>query len=462
VSIDATLDTKLPLSLPAARGGAVFLYGSCAHREERLAHLDVIVDGDRHAAGAWNMPRSDLGRDSGFWATVPIPQRPQPGPLEVGLRARLSSGRELTAALGSVDLTGSAPAGGRGAPAAAPRGELIAICLATFEPDFELFRAQVESLRAQTDRHWVCVVSDDCSAPATFEELLGVLDGDERFRVSRSDERLGFYHNFERALTLAPPEAGLVALCDQDDRWYPDKLESLRRALGQAQLVYSDLRLVDAGGRVLRDTLWKGRRNNHTDLASLLVANTITGAATLFRREVAERALPFPDPPGWQFHDHWLGLVALATGDVAYVDRPLYDYVQHEGAILGHVSPRRRGEGPDRPGLLTRWRAAYFYGYLGRVVHAQALVARCPDMASGKRRILTRFIAAERSLRAFAWLALRPLRSLVGANETLGSEIQLALGIVWRRLASAGHRDAALPPLASFEQRRLRRWRARL
>jgi hypothetical protein len=214
----------------------------------------------------------------------------------------------------------------------------------------------------------------------------------------------------------------------------------------------------------LRDTLWKGRRNNHTDLASLLVANSITGAATLFRREVAERALPFPDPPGWQFHDHWVGLVALAAGDVAYVDRPLYDYVQHPKAILGHVSPRRRREpgAPRRPGLLTRWRAAYFYGYLGRVLHAHALIARCPQMAARKRGLLARFIAAERSPQAFAWLALRPLRGLAGANETLGSELQLALGVVWRRLASIAPVDGTLPPLGSFEQRRLRRWRARV
>ena len=143
-----------------------------------------------------------------------------------------------------------------------------------------------------------------------------------------------------------------MALCDQDDRWYPEKLEVLRGALGGAQLVYSDQRLVDRSGRVLRETLWKGRRNNHTNLASLLVANTITGAATLFRRELAELALPFPEAPGWQFHDHWLGLVALASGEVAYVDRPLYDYVQHAWRG-GRSGCGRRGERGDRAGRLA-------------------------------------------------------------------------------------------------------------
>jgi hypothetical protein len=68
-----------------------------------------------------------------------------------------------------------------------------------------------------------------------------------------------------------------------------------------------------------------------------LVANTITGAASLFRREVLDYALPFPPRYGAAYHDHWVALVAMALGEVDYIDRPLYDYVQHDGAALGHA-----------------------------------------------------------------------------------------------------------------------------
>src|SRR5207248_10245457 len=161
---------------------------------------------------------------------------------------------------------------------------------------------------------------------------------DPRFFVSRSEVRLGFYRNFELVLHMLPDGASLVALCDQDDSWHPDKLEGLRAELGSAQLVYSDQRLVTAEGDVLRETLWRGRSNNHTNLASLLIANTITGAASLMRRDAVARALPFPETNGYKFHDHWLSLVALASGRISYVDRPLYDYVQHPGAVFGDVS----------------------------------------------------------------------------------------------------------------------------
>jgi glycosyltransferase involved in cell wall biosynthesis len=349
--------------------------------------------------------------------------------------------------------------------------------MATFEPDATLFAAQVESLRAQTDDGWICVISDDASGEQHFAEIADVVGADPRFVVSRSPERLGFYNNFERALRLAPAEADLLALCDQDDVWHPDKLEVLRGALGSAQLVYSDQRLTDADGRVLRETMWRGRRNNHTNLASMLIANTITGAATLFRREVAELALPFPEPPGFRFHDHWLALVALASGEVAYVDRPLYDYVQHAGAIFGDVSQGGRRAEPARGRgwrqRLLEWRAAYFYGYEARQTLSRALIVRtATPLTAGKRRTLERFGAAARSPAAFAWLAARPLRRLLGRTETLGSEAQIARGILWRWLIGLRARrsqppggtldETRLPSPASFSQTRLRRWRARL
>jgi glycosyltransferase involved in cell wall biosynthesis len=505
------LDTRLP-SLRVGRGTAFFLAGACFHRREAVEELEILVDGRRLRPAASRMPRLDLfqmahprldlrseirksdpgsaedpeGRcyRSGFWATIRIEAQERPGTVELRVAVRLESGAKLVAPLGRMEIvlprkptfySGTRERGGAG---------LIAVCMATFEPEITLFTTQIASLVAQTDRDWICLISDDCSSPERFDEIVNTVAGDSRFAVSRSPRHLGYYRNFERALEMVPSDADLVALCDQDDRWYREKLAALRDALGSAQLVYSDQRLTDADGRVLRETLWSGRRNNHTNLASLLIANSITGAATLFRREVAELMLPFPDSPGWQFHDHWLGLVAMAMGEIAYVDRPLYDYVQHPGAILGQVIQSDASAGGRKRGCsdlerlrnpLHGWRAAYFYGYLAREVLAQALLARCSAALSpAKRRVLERFIAAAHAPLPFAWLATRPLRGLAGANETLGAEMELVRGILWRHLIEArtGRKEApgaaayeaSCPPLEAntLGQSRLARWRARM
>jgi len=480
----------------------VFCYGHLFHRRLAVKRVEIEVDGRRHPVSALRMPRLDVLRAlhptfgpeqldaadtdpdsaedpalrsyrSGFWATVPIEPRGAPGTVVLSARARLEDGTEASAELGAIEVVEPDPPPRHGPPGggASP----IAICMATYEPDAKLLRAQVESLRAQTETNWVCLISDDCSASDRFGAIRDAIGDDPRFVVSRSEQCEGFYRNFERALGMVPAESEFVALCDQDDRWYPEKLAVLRDAIGTAELAYSDQRLVDPDGRVLRETFWEGRRNNHTNLASLVIANTIVGAAALFRRRLLDVALPFPEGVGWEFHDHWLGMAALATGEIAYVDRPLYDYVQHPGAVLGKVSsweadrPRWRPDLHRLRGFFGRWRAAYFFGYLPLEIQAKALLVRCGRRLTGrKRRALRRYLAASRSPLAFAWLAARPLREVVGRNETLGTEGVLAKGILWRHLVPLRLRgrtrprgatyDASLPSPYSFEQRRLRRW----
>ena len=110
------------------------------------------------------------------------------------------------------------------------------------------------------------------------------------------------------------PRASIHALADQDDAWYPAKLATRLDAIGEAQLVYSDMRIIGRGGEEIAASYWERRRNNHTDLTSLLVANAVTGAASLFRRELLDYALPFPPDQFAHYHDHWLALTALVRG----------------------------------------------------------------------------------------------------------------------------------------------------
>ena len=475
------LESPLPEFVPAGRSTAQFIFGSVFHPRQPIDALELEVDGLSSPVTASGMPRFDVFRSfhpdlgdgkaplpatdpasavdpeircyrSGFWTTARLPAK---GPGEralIRLRARLGDGTEAAAEVGSVAYLPDEPT-------PAERDGLIAVCMSTHNPDMGLFRTQVESIREQTDTGWACVVSDDCSRPEKFRAIEEELAGDPRFLLSRSERRRGFYRGFERALELAPAEAGLLALCDQDDRWYPEKLATLRSAIGTAGLVYSDQRVVATDGTVLGETYWSERANNHTDLLSLLIANTITGAASLIRRDVVERALPFPEVPGEQYHDHWLGLVALTMGDVAYVDRPLYDYVQHGGATLGFAAANA-GPPPSAyaslrgsfsvAGLrrfLGDGRGAYFLAYERLAVLAATLLARAGGTASGReRRALKRFIAAERRpLRGVAWLYLRLLRGRVGTNLTLGVERVLAQGILWRHALALRARGVERP-----------------
>ncbi len=489
-ALTVRLDSQLPRRLAIGEGTALFVHGICFHRDLRIRELCFVLDGSEQPVEAHGMPRLDEFRAlhptldvfatrgvevdpqspedphlrayrSGFWGTLSITPRPE-GLHRVLLRARLEDGTAVTVPLLSLTATPPLPVPVP-APSQRAAGPLVAICMATYHPPMDLFRRQIQSIRAQTHENWVCVISDDCSDPARFAAIARELDGDPRFVVSRSPRRLGFYRNFERALAMVPSEAEFVALSDQDDRWYPEKLGVLLDAIVDAQLAYSDVRVIDEDERVVSDTYWTVRRNNYSDLLSLLVANSVTGAASLFRRDLLDHALPFPPTQFGHFHDHWIALIALSLGRIAFVPRPLYDYVQHRDAVIGHDAANRMVTLHERLGSLWKdprerirlWRHHYFVDVSRLGQCATILLMRCGgQMTAAKRRSLERFLDAERSHWALANLWRRGLRELLGTPETLGGEWMLAYAFTWRRLLAAtttdrprrGLRFDALPP----------------
>jgi glycosyltransferase involved in cell wall biosynthesis len=471
------LDAALPAELAVGAGTALFVAGWCYCPRAPIRSLRLLVDGAAQPVTAHGMPRLDVFRAlhpgldpfatrgmvsdpasaedplllsyrSGFWGMARVAPRGE-GVCELLLRAELEGGGTAQTQVARIPIVEAAE------PVAIPEpepgaGPLVAVCMATYDPPVDLFRRQVDSIRAQTHRNWVCVVSDDCSAPDRFAAIEAAVEGDPRFVVSRSPGRLGFYRNFERALSMAPATARYVAMADQDDRWYPEKLEALLASIGGARLVYSDARIVDRGGEPLADSYWERRRNNHTDLLSLLVANAVTGAASLFDRELLDHALPFPPAQFAHFHDHWIALTALALGDVAFVGRPLYDYVQHGEASLGHAAANRMIALRHRVGALRRdprervrmWRMHYFVDVARLMQFATVLRMRCgAEMAPAKGRALERFMRADSSLASLAELWARGARELVGRPETLGAEWHLAYAFSWRRALAATTRD---------------------
>ena len=164
-------------------------------------------------------------------------------------------------------------------------------------------------------------------------------------------------------------------------------------------------------------------------------------------------ALPFPPRQFAHYHDHWLALTALALGEIEYVDQPLYDYVQHRRAALGHAAANLRPW--ERPGAgveagpgggveaIRGGRGAYS-AYARLRALAEVLIERAgPRLERPARRTLRRFARADRSPGTFIWLLVRPARRLIGRNETMGAEAILVRGLLWR----AGKGMVALPTL---------------
>ena len=180
------LEAGPPATLPAGTTTAAFCFGTCFHRRASVTALELLVGGSPQPVTAFGMPRRDLfealhpqvpmGRGpipssdpdseedpevrcyrSGFWATVTIEAGSAGEVVELALRARLDDGGEATAAIAAIEIAAPEAAPSHPGVATTEAGkELIAVCMSTYNPDIELFRRQVESLRAQTDTSWVC------------------------------------------------------------------------------------------------------------------------------------------------------------------------------------------------------------------------------------------------------------------------------------------------------------------
>lgn len=314
--------------------------------------------------------------------------------------------------------------------------------MATYRPDPAAFARQVESLRAQDTDGWHCWVSDDGSGPEALEATRDVLGDDDRFTLHAHPDNVGFYRNFERGLAAVRGKAPWVALADQDDVWTPRKLRRLLDAVHGtpgARMAYCDVEIRADDGTLLSPTYWQGRRHNEQDLAALLFANTVSGAASLFPDELLAVALPFPAPHPSSFHDHWLAVAARVTGTIVYVDEALQAYVQHRHNAIGH----RPGGGASVTGAARRllgrrfWERPelrYYDDEVARLAQMASTLLERTSPTADDRRVLRAVASLHGPRPAAAWLARQAMAEARDPSITMVRRRRVLASVAWTQL----------------------------
>jgi hypothetical protein len=230
----------------------------------------------------------------------------------------------------------------------------ISVALCTYN-GVRFVGEQLDSILDQRRAPDELIVSDDGSSDDTVAVVERTVAAAQakgktlRYIARVNDQPLGVTKNFERTVTACT--GTLVALSDQDDVWHRDRLE---RLVGEFEedpsllLLHTDALLVDEHGAPLGMTLFAALEITAAESAlelsgggfdALLRRNLATGATVVFRRELLERALPFPEE--W-VHDEWLAIIAAATGRITVVPEPTIDYRQHGANQIGVRAPTLR------------------------------------------------------------------------------------------------------------------------
>ncbi|WP_164478162.1 glycosyltransferase [Microbacterium sp. ABRD28] len=296
------------------------------------------------------------------------------------------------------------------------------VVLAAYRPDPELFRRQLRSIQAQTVSAFHCLIVADGEADSVLGATRQAVGNDPRFEVIGFENRVGFYRNFERGLATVPHDARWIALSDQDDAWYPDKLEKLLPHLRQSALVSGQARVVSyPAGEIL--SVSTNRKN--VGVTSYFLDNQFTGSLSVFRGEVLGLALPFPSlrTPA-EVHDHWLAVCAHFLGGASVVNDVVQDYVQHKANVIGESDTERfrptrswatltrtarRYEDGITPRRLAR--ATYNVGVGWRSTMAAALGERLPQPAPQDYLRLEALYGRDRRLSATTSHIFRSVRA---------------------------------------------------
>lgn len=202
---------------------------------------------------------------------------------------------------------------------------------------------QLASFHAQTHPPAELVVCDDSSEDGTLEQLRSFAESAAfPVRVVQNTRKLGYSRNFAQAIGVCTGD--VIALSDQDDRWYPQKLQRFEHMFAvnpTAGGIFSDGDLMNMESQPLPGTLWKSfdfKQADRERIASgdgirvLLRRNVVTGMAFAFRREWREtlRVMPAHWP-----HDFWMALMLAEHNALRACPERLVAYRVHGNQQIG-------------------------------------------------------------------------------------------------------------------------------
>jgi glycosyltransferase involved in cell wall biosynthesis len=218
----------------------------------------------------------------------------------------------------------------------------VSVAMATYNGQRHL-RRQLDSLAAQSHVPAELVITDDRSD----DDTVAVIDAFAKtasfpVNVHRNVTRLGYRANFMRAASLCRSE--LIAFCDQDDYWYPDKIAVLAKPFSDPEvlLAYHNADVVTGEGTPI-DTL-----ASHAARQPVLMPMSSgpwragPGFTQVFRRSLLPLSDFWPNSHDQNdvsqplAHDQWFFFLAAVFGKIAYFDEPLAAYVQYGTNTVGY------------------------------------------------------------------------------------------------------------------------------
>ena len=112
---------------------------------------------------------------------------------------------------------------------------MISVVMATYNGD-KYIEKQLDSIRKQTKNPDEVLILDDCSTDNTVS-LITKYIGDynlKSWKLIENKENLGYSKSFTKVLNAA--KGNIIFLCDQDDYWFPEKIEQMSNFMNNSKI----------------------------------------------------------------------------------------------------------------------------------------------------------------------------------------------------------------------------------
>lgn len=223
---------------------------------------------------------------------------------------------------------------------------MVAVLMSTYNGSAFL-KEQLDSILNQSHSDFVLYIRDDGSTDDTCDLIREYTD--PRIRFSQG-ENLGPSDSFFRLIGEAA-DADYLFFSDQDDVWYPDKLERMLAQIKKYDdiptMVFSDFAMIDETGRKTHNSFYDyasvSLSGGAVGVEKILAHPFVFGCASVINRKLAEYV---QNPPtGIEMHDCWIALSAAAIGKLVYMPVQTIAHRFHSSNATG-----RKGQ----TNLLTR------------------------------------------------------------------------------------------------------------
>lgn len=234
--------------------------------------------------------------------------------------------------------------------------EKVDILLATYKPNITYLKEQIESILNQTYKNIKLYISDDYS---NEQEVIKTLETyaqkDDRIELYVQEKNLGYIKNFEFLLTKST--AKYVAFCDQDDIWYPNKIEKSLNTLIEknVDLIYCNSKHINENDEIINLNYFKHKnmplvkgKNNILTISRYLGL----GCSQIFTSEVRQKMLPYKESV--MAHDWLASFIASEGKGVDYIEEPLFSYRLHTSNVFGGRSLNQN---------ISRWKQEHGKSY---------------------------------------------------------------------------------------------------